>query len=196
MTISDVIEISLENTPYDELCILLEDGANLSIVPKHQYFTGTMQKLEIKEENYCVISGHEFYRNYAGRIPAKVIQDSYLDIEKILLITVPASQYNRARKQNYVAPKEVSEEKSRKYKFIDGVYRKERPVGQCYCDAHKGYLNTALLKQHNCLCRQGHAPCTFLRKDITHPYWKLRDNIKQRKTARKEALENCSTRTS
>lgn len=195
MTISDVIELSLENTPYDELCILSEDGADLKIIPKHQYFTGTIQKLEVEEKNYCVISGHEFYSNYAGRIPAKVIQDSYLDIEKILLITVPASQYNAARRQNYVPPKNESEEESHKYRFIDGIIRKDRPIGRCYCDAHKGYLNTALLKQHNCLNRQGHAPCTFLIKDETHPYWKQRNNIKQKKASRKEALGNASLET-
>ncbi|MDE6626369.1 MAG: hypothetical protein K2O59_01695 [Lachnospiraceae bacterium] len=195
MTISDVIEATLDNTPYDELCILLEDGVDLKIAPKHLYFTGTIQKLEVTAENFCVISGHDFYTNYAGRIPAKVIQESYLDIERILLITVPASQYNAARSRNYVSPKEISEETSIQYRFIDGICRKERPIGRCYCDAHKGYLNTALLKKHNCLNRQGHATCTFLIKDETHPYWKQRNNIKQKKASRKEALKTGSLET-
>ena len=68
---------------------------------------------------------------------------------------------------------------------MDGVYRKKEPVGYCRFDGHKGLLDVGLLKKRQCL-KKG---CNYLCRYEQHNYWKIREQKKLDKKARKKANE-------
>jgi hypothetical protein len=80
-------------------------------------------------------------------------------------------------------------DKIRHLRFIDGVCRYVRTadvVGFCHCDVHKGYLNSTLLKKHECIEKN----CSFLEKYEGFPFW-LQYAAKQREKAeRKKAKKS------
>ncbi len=44
----------------------------------------------------------------------------------------------------------------RRVHLLDGTFRKvsiKSIVGYCHCSKHKGYIDTALLESHDCICR-------------------------------------------
>lgn len=65
--------------------------------------------------------------------------------------------------------------------LINGEWDYSKPVGYCWLNGHRGYLNEALLKSHNCRQKQ----CPFLKKNETHGYWIEKERIKREKKQKK-----------
>ena len=70
--------------------------------------------------------------------------------------------------------------------------RKEKIVGFCKCDKHKGWLTDNLAKSHHCEEKQ----CVFLQKMKDHEFWEhtrlLKEKRKKRKNLIKEIKEKRS----
>lgn len=80
----------------------------------------------------------------------------------------------------------------RRLPLIDGSVRnvdKKDVAGYCNCDIHKGYLDVALLKKHDCIKKN----CTFLKKFEECPFWvryeKEQKHKEKRKRDKKRRLE-------
>ena len=66
-------------------------------------------------------------------------------------------------------------------RYIDRKYRTKDPIGYCWYYMHRGYLNTKLMREHECLEKE----CKYLQKYETHPYWEEVEREKEKKRLRK-----------
>jgi hypothetical protein len=55
--------------------------------------------------------------------------------------------------------------------------KKEKAVGRCHHNWHKGNMSAKMVKTHKCLGKQ----CPYFEKYEDHPYWKEREAIKAKK---------------
>lgn len=51
-----------------------------------------------------------------------------------------------------------------------------------YCKKHECHMTVKQIKNRECLAKQ----CYHLEKDLTFPYWRQREAMKQKRKARKE----------
>ena len=67
--------------------------------------------------------------------------------------------------------------------LVKGLYgsefEKNRACG--YCVHHRKYLTVKQLRQHECLQKQ----CYYLKKNEQHDWWRQREQIKQKRKAKK-----------
>lgn len=70
--------------------------------------------------------------------------------------------------------------------MVKGLYGSEfdkhRACGYC-CHHHK-YLTVKQVRQHNCLGKQ----CWYLKKNEQHDWWRQREQIKQKRKAKKQNI--------
>lgn len=59
-----------------------------------------------------------------------------------------------------------------------------------YCKYHKCGMTVKQMKAKNCLQKQ----CHYLVKNEQHDYWRQRDQIKQKRIERKQAIDEYLTR--
>lgn len=55
-----------------------------------------------------------------------------------------------------------------------------------YCKLHHGHMTVKQMKAKNCLQKQ----CWHLVKHEDHPYWRQRDNVKQKRKNRKQMIND------
>lgn len=67
--------------------------------------------------------------------------------------------------------------------IVKGLYGSEITHSKAcgYCKRHGCYLTVKMLRQHDCLNKQ----CYHLIKNEEHKWWKQREEIKQKRKARK-----------
>lgn len=73
--------------------------------------------------------------------------------------------------------------------IVKGLYGSEIAHGKAcgYCKRHGCYLTVKMLRQHDCLNKQ----CYHLIKNEDHQWWKQREEIKQKRKARKLRYNSC-----
>jgi hypothetical protein len=57
-------------------------------------------------------------------------------------------------------------------------------IGYCHCDAHKGYVTSALYRSHECRKKQ----CPFLERFETNQYWQTIEGQERKKALKKEQM--------
>ena len=68
------------------------------------------------------------------------------------------------------------------HRLINGINTTHTPCGYCHCRTHRGYLSTALIKQHECLKKD----CPFLDAFETHEFWREREKKRADKKAKRK----------
>lgn len=176
MRLTELLDKTKKVTNYDSFCILVEDndGFHIRMLEKGTAELTKVMAAEIGDLTPTVMTGYELYCNYAGLIPSEIIKKNYTNDEAVLVITLSASTLNSHHG----------------YKYIDGVWRDQLPIGRCHCNSHKGCLNVALMKKHGCLAKKGYKKCSFFQKYEGHAYWKMRATQNEQKKGKREWLRN------
>jgi len=63
--------------------------------------------------------------------------------------------------------------------------KESKIIGYCHCRLHKGYLNSYILKEHECLKKN----CFYLEKYEDRPFWTQREKKKEKKQKNKEQMK-------
>ena len=78
--------------------------------------------------------------------------------------------------------------------LVKGLYGSEFEKNRAcaFCTHHRCYLTVKQVRQHECLGKQ----CWYLKKNEAHDWWRQREVVKQKRKARRQAVNEYVTKES